>query len=131
MNLYLISASVLAILVGLVHSILGEKLIFKRLRQGRLIPTNGGNILHERHIRILWASWHGFAIFGWCLAALLFYFAQAKSLAELKAICGIAIIGATLLASIFVFVGTKAKHPGWIGLLAIAALAWLGLYSYP
>ena len=131
MNPYLLSAGVLAILVGLVHSILGEKLIFKRLRQGRLIPTNGGNILHEKHIRILWASWHALSIFGWCLAALLFFLAQAKSTAELKTFFGGAIIAATLAGSLFVFVGTKARHPGWIALLAVAVLVWLGVFSNP
>jgi hypothetical protein len=131
MNLYLISAGVLAILVALVHSILGEKLIFSRLRQGRLIPTNGGNLLHEKHVRILWASWHALTVFGWCLAALLFFLAQAKSTAELKMFCGGAIIAAMLAGSLLVFVGTKARHPGWMGLLAVAALVWLGVYSNP
>jgi len=46
MNAYFVAAAATAFVVGLVHSVLGEKLIFQRLRQGGgLVPTNGGNVL--------------------------------------------------------------------------------------
>lgn len=56
MNIYFLAAAVLLILIGLVHSILGEKLIFRRMRKGGFIPTNGGPALREPHVRILWAT---------------------------------------------------------------------------
>jgi hypothetical protein len=31
-----------------------------------------------------------------------------------------------LLGSAFVFVGTRARHPGWAGLLGVAVLIWFG-----
>ena len=58
MNWYFVIAAALAFLVGLVHSVLGERLIFRRLRQDGFVPTNGGKLLGERDVRILWASWH-------------------------------------------------------------------------
>jgi hypothetical protein len=131
MNFYLISASVLAFLVGLIHSVLGEKLIFNRLRQGHLIPTNGGSILREQHIRIIWASWHALTIFGWCVAAVLFFLADPKSTVEPKTFLAGTIIVTTLVGSLIVGVGTKARHPGWIGLFVVAALVWQGVYSNP
>ena len=57
-NWLLIAAAALAFVVGLVHSLLGERLIFRRMRVGGAIPTNGGIVLREAHVRILWASWH-------------------------------------------------------------------------
>ena len=76
MNSYFIAAAVLAFLVGLVHSILGERLIFRRLREGRVVPTHGGTLLGEGHVRILWASWHVLTVFGWGIAAILLWCLQ-------------------------------------------------------
>ena len=33
---------------------------------------------------------------------------------------------AVLASAALVLVGTKGRHPGWIGLLVVAVLAWLG-----
>ena len=49
----LFAAGCLAFVLGFIHSILGEILIFKRMRDGGIIPTNGGSLLEERHVRIL------------------------------------------------------------------------------
>ena len=58
MNWYFIAAGVLSFLIGFVHSVLGESLIFRRMRAGGFIPTIGGQLLREPQVRILWASWH-------------------------------------------------------------------------
>lgn len=127
MNPYFVAAATIAFVVGLVHSALGEKLIFRRLRQwDELVPTNGGNVLGERHVRILWASWHLVTVFGWCIGAVLLRLSW-PTLSEASTVfvaqaCAIA----ALIGSACVFIGTRAKHPGWIGLLAIAVCAWLG-----
>jgi hypothetical protein len=75
MNACLVAAAGLAFLVGLAHSVLGERLIFRRLRTGRLVPTNGGKVLGEGHVRIVWASWHVLTVFGWGIAAILLWLA--------------------------------------------------------
>ncbi len=127
MNNYFVAAAAFAFVVGLAHSVLGEKLIFQRLRQGGgLVPTNGGKLLSERHVRILWASWHIVTVFGWGMGAVWLRLAlpaapQAATGIGVQAIAIAALVGAAL-----VFFGTRAKHPGWIGLLAIAVCAWLG-----
>ena len=74
MNPFLASAAVLAFFVGLAHSVLGEYMIFRRMRAGHLIPTNGGRVIGEGHVRILWASWHVLTAFGWSMAAMLLWF---------------------------------------------------------
>lgn len=126
MNLYFASAALLAFLVGLVHSVLGERLIFNRLRQDGVIPTHGGKLLGEGHVRILWASWHVLTVFGWGMAAILFWLACRPLDQENTSFVVHAIATAMLSGSVLVFVGTRARHPGWVGLLGVAVLAWLG-----
>lgn len=127
MNAYLIAAAVLAWAVGVAHSILGERLIFSRLRQGRLVPTDGGTLLQERHVRILWASWHLPTLFGWVLAAALLRLASDSTGGGLTRPLVTCIAGGMLAGSVLVCYATRARHPGWIGLLGVAVLCWLGL----
>jgi len=123
MNNYLVGAAGLALVVGLVHSIVGEFMIFRRLRQQSLIPTNGGNILLERHVRILWASWHVLTVFGALIAFLLLHLAAIPA-ADRRGLGG-AIVLAMILGSLLVLVGTRGRHPGWVGLLGVAILVWM------
>lgn len=124
-GIYLMLAGILAIIVGLVHSVLGEIMIFNRMRRGTLIPTDGGERLRERHVRILWASWHLVTVFGFALAALLLRLWQAPSLPVAPYLIG-TISLATLAAALLVLIATNGRHPGWLGLLGVAALTWLG-----
>lgn len=126
MNWYFVIAAVLASLVGLVHSILGETLIFGRLRQNGFVPTNGGSLLGEKDIRILWASWHVLTVFGWCFAAILLWLSLPSPSTSSAWFIERAIVIAMLVGSALVFIGTKARHPGWAGLLAVAVFVWLG-----
>ena len=127
MNAYLIAAAALAFVVGLVHSVLGEIMIFRRMRKpGRVIPTDGGAILLGSNVRILWASWHVLTVFGWGMAAILVWLSQPISgSADDAAI--VHVIGMSMLiGSVLVLIATKGRHPGWIGLLGVAVLVWLG-----
>ena len=126
MNLYLMAAGVLAFIVGLVHSVLGEILIFRGLRSRGIVPTDGGQLLRERHVRIIWASWHVLTVLGWCVATILWWLAQDSSLSQSHEFVARAIAAAMLVSAAFVFVGTKGKHPGWAGLLGVAVLVFLG-----
>jgi hypothetical protein len=126
MNSYLMAAGVLAFIVGLVHSVLGEILIFRGLRSRGIVPTDGGQLLRERHVRILWASWHVVTVLGWCVATILSWLAQDSSPSQSHVFIARAIAAAMLVSAAFVFVGTKGKHPGWAGLLGVAVLVFLG-----
>ncbi|HEV2610222.1 MAG TPA: hypothetical protein VGU61_08135 [Noviherbaspirillum sp.] len=129
MNGYFIAAAVLAFAIGLIHSMLGERLIFGRMRSTGFIPTSGGSALREPHVRILWASWHVVTVLGWCMAATLAWMAIPSSSQPILPFIGEAIIAAMLASSLLVFVGTRGKHPGWMGLLGVAVLAAMGLYA--
>lgn len=112
--------------IGLIHSVLGERLIFKRMRSGGAIPTSGGNILREPHVRILWATWHLATAMGIGIAALLFWLALPSSAPPGRLPIAVVVIAAALAGSGLVLVGTKGKHPGWAGLLGVALLTAVG-----
>ena len=59
MNTALVLAAAALALVGAAHSVLGEILVFRRLRhRGGIVPTGGQPVLREFHVRILWGTWH-------------------------------------------------------------------------
>lgn len=122
MNSYLLGAAALAFVVGLIHSILGERLIFRRIRHKGLVPTDGGSVLREPHVRIQWANWHITTAMGWGMAAVLYWLGTHEAQRPLFAFIEQAIVLSMLASSVLVLVGTKAKHPGWIGLLGVAVL---------
>jgi hypothetical protein len=126
MQTQLLWAAIVAILVGLVHSVLGEILIFRRMRQGGVVPTEGQPVLRERHVRILWASWHLVTILGWALAAILLMLAASAGEPLAKTALARVVIGALLTGSALVLFATRGRHPGWLALLIAAVLGWLG-----
>ena len=123
MNNYMFAAGALAILVGLVHSVLGEILIFNRMRNKGVIPTVGAPLLRERHVRILWASWHVVTVFGCAIGAILLRLAFPFSENVLKIFVENTIAISMLVSSLLVLVGTKGMHPGWLALLGVAVLS--------
>jgi len=71
-NIYFLTAGILCFMLGLIHSILGEYLIFKDKRKaGNLVPTKVHTEFKESYLRIIWATWHLSSFFGWCIGAFL------------------------------------------------------------
>jgi len=129
MNIYYLLAGVLCIILGVVHSVLGEYLIFRHKRvRGHLVPTQGSSILKERHLRIIWATWHLASVLGWGLAALLIKIAlDFHQIDEALMQYIVEAIMYTLGAgALVVLIGTKGKHPGWMILLLILVLLLIG-----
>ena len=129
MNWYLAAAGTLTFAIGLVHSLLGERLVFQRMRSAGFIPTNGGPFLREPHVRILWASWHVVTAMGWCVAKTLFWLSLPLSKHLAQSLFAEAAVAPMLASSILVLVGTKGKHPGWAGLLGVAIVTAIGWYA--
>lgn len=129
MNLYFFIAAVICLIVGIVHSVMGEKLIFQAKRaKGKIVPSIGSKDLRQGHLRIIWATWHLASVLGWVLAAILIQIAQQapQSLDSLSAFIVNATVAGMLIGSILVLYGTSGRHPGWIGLLLVAILLVLG-----
>ena len=125
MKTYIFIAGILAIIVGAAHSVLGEILIFRQMRVSGIIPTNGAPLLKERHVRILWASWHIVTVFGWAFAAVMMRLAFPTDNDLLQTFVKHTIIASMLVSALLVLLGTKGRHPGWLGLAGVAVLVWL------
>lgn len=129
MNIYFLIAGILCFILGLVHSILGEYLIFKTKRDKKnLVPTKVSTGLKERHLRIIWATWHLASFFGWCIGAFLIKISFGQNNASVEFIDFMinSIIYTMFASSFLVLIGTNGKHPGWAVLLLIGILLIIG-----
>ena len=129
MNIYLLIAGILFFLLGVAHSVLGEYLIFNDKRnKGNLVPSKNSAEMKERHLRIIWATWHLSSFLGWCIWAILIKisFEQNELNSNISDFFVQSIIYVTFISSLLVLVGTKGKHPGWIGFLLIGILLLIG-----
>jgi drug/metabolite transporter (DMT)-like permease len=126
MNTWYLAAGSLAVIIGIVHSVLGERLIFHALREVGVVPSRGAPPLSGRHIRILWATWHIASVFGFCFAGLLWWLAFSTESGQIVPLLRNAIIVAYSVSGLLVLLGTRGRHPGWIGLLLVGLFTWLG-----
>jgi len=124
-----VAGAVLLTLIGVIHSVLGEVLIFSRMRIKGMVPTNGGNVLRERHVRILWATWHVVTVLAFLVATIITSLNTAQSSGLPGAWAAEIVVVALLASSALVGFGTRGRHPGWAGLLAVAVLVGLGTYA--
>ena len=121
MNAWLLAAAALAFATGLAHTVMGEMLIFQRLRRGSVVPTFGGEVLREGHVRILWASWHVLTLLGWCMAAMPVALAVWPASDMTRALARLIGLGMSA-AAMTVLIATRGRHPGWLALSVVALL---------
>lgn len=129
MNIYFLVAGILCFILGLLHSILGEYLIFKNKRnKGSLVPSKAIAELKEQHLRIIWATWHLVSFLGWCIGAFLVKVSseQGKLDSEIIEFMIQSTVYTMFASSLLVFIGTKGKHPAWVILLLIGILLIFG-----
>lgn len=119
----LATASVLALATGLVHSFLGERLIFRHLRASSIVPTLPAPPLQNRHVRILWATWHLASVLAWALAGLLWQLASGPGTTlSAQSVLVASAIG-FIAGSLLVLFATRGRHPGWIALAIVGGLS--------
>ena len=115
----LLAAGVLAILIGLVHSTLGERYILIRLFRQPLPKLFGDDTFTKQTLRFVWhlttLAWWGFAAL-----LLLLHFDQFSETRLLYVAA--AVFGFTGLAA---FVGSRGRHLSWLCFGAIAILILL------
>lgn len=127
MNYYFVSAGLLCFIIGLVHSVLGERLIFHRMRHpGQIIPRDGGDSLAVRQLGIVWASWHALSAFGFGFGVLMMAMGLGAWTPGDAEILTQTTAWSMAIGAALVLFGTAGRHPGWLGLGAVAALVWLG-----
>jgi len=122
MNAYLLVSGVLAILMGLAHSLIGEWLILRPLRSEGLPAVRGSGRHTKSTLRF---TWHVTSVLGFGTAAILLYFARQPSFDP-----GAVFVLRALSVSYFIcfgvsIVGSRARHPSWLVFLVIALLTWL------
>lgn len=126
MNLSMLVAGFLTVILGTAHSVFGELLIFRYLRRKEVVRIISVPPLKKQHIGILWATWHLATVLAWAFGSILFGLASPIQEGTLQVLVKNAATIAFLSSSFLVLIGTKGKHLGWIILLAIALLIWLG-----
>jgi hypothetical protein len=127
MSILLLSAAAISALTGVIHSVFGERLMFRQLRRESWLPTAAAPPLRGAHVRILWATWHLATVFCWAFAGLLVYLSSHAHNATLLQPILIATIIAHIGGAILVLVGTRGRHPGWIALGLVGVLCSLAL----
>ena len=111
-------AAFLAILLGAVHSWLGEKYILVRLFRRDNLPQLFGSA--QFTTRTLRFAWHVTTIAWWGFAALLVQLGQGSLTASSVA----QVLGYTFTASgLLPLIITRGKHWSWIVMFAIAGIA--------
>ncbi len=120
MNIYFSIAAFLFVLLGIVHSYLGERFILIPLfKWGRLPEIFNSEVLTGRTIRFVW---HLLTVAWFTLAAILFtldIFTPYTAVAKI-------IILASFASSVITLIETRGRHLSWVVLLAISLLVWLG-----
>ncbi|WP_395376352.1 hypothetical protein [Marinicella sp. W31] len=125
MNEWFFIAGCLALVLGIVHSILGEKLIFRSLGKQRLVSSEDDRVLRKKHIRTLWSSWHLLTLFGWSFAAIMLMMAWVADTTLWPLYMRWILMSTFLISTVFWIFGTRGRHPAWIIFLLITVLIGL------
>lgn len=124
MSVPLLVASVLIFLLGLIHSVLGELLILRPMKQVTGFPPILGSL--ELPKQTVWIVWHILTVFAWVLALIVGHAASQAALGEGDRFALRTIAVACVISAGFGVVGTRARHASWVAFLAIAILCWVG-----
>jgi hypothetical protein len=119
----LTAAAVLSALIALAHSVIGEYRIFRPLRRaGHIVPTEGGLLLREFQVRILWGTWHGLSAMGLGLAAVLIWLDEPAARAASAGRVEWCVALAMATTGLIVLVSNRGRHPAWLALWGVAVL---------
>lgn len=122
MDTLLIVGAVLAMLLGIAHSYLGERYILVRLfRRSNLPELFGSDAFTKQTLRF---AWHLTTIAWVGLASILLLIAIIDSSGQLSAV--LKAISLTFFVSSFVtLIATRGRHLAWIIFLSISLLIWM------
>lgn len=107
MSPWLFIAGALCCALACIHSILGERLIFRRWRDGLPIPRS--------HAGIIRASWHVLSLLAVAVGLVLWR-------VPLDGLSAAVLIVAFALSAALIAVWTRFRHPGWLVITVIALL---------
>jgi hypothetical protein len=120
----LLAATVVLVLLGGVHSLLGERLILRHLRAVRGLPhLLGSEELTRRTLRFVW---HVATLLAWGSAATTLRFSQVERLGSGERFALAALSWSLGACAALTLVVTRARHAGWAAFLAAALLTGFG-----
>ena len=113
-------AAILCLLLGLAHSVLGERYILIRLFRRDNLPKNfGSSVFTKQTLRF---AWHLTTVLSSAFAVILWH-AGSSGISQNEVL---RVIAYTFIASGFLpLIMTRGKHLSWLVLFAIGAIAWL------
>ena len=109
-------AALLAVFIGLVHSVLGEKYILMRLFRQPLPKLFGNDVFTRKTLRF---AWHVTSIAWFGFAAILFQFSWSDGSAANVLFAIAATFGITAFVAL---IASKGKHLSWLVFGTIAVL---------
>jgi hypothetical protein len=112
-------AAVLVVLLGIAHSVLGERYILTRLFRRELPVLFGGTEFTRNTLRFAWHLTTGLAF---ALGAILWLLADSPTPQLLARVLGCFLVASGVLPLVF----TSGRHLSWVILFAVGALciAW-------
>jgi hypothetical protein len=124
MNTCLITGAILAVLISVVHSYLGERYILTRLFRRTELPHLFGSDRFTR--QTLRFAWHLSSIAWIGLGGIMISFTYADPVQSRRV--AIQILSFTFfIHAIITAFATRGRHLAWIVYLAIAIVCWLGV----
>jgi len=116
----ILTASILCFVVGMIHSILGERYILIRLFRRDNIPRLfGSDYFTKGTLRFVWHittfAWWGFGYLLWLIST-------DQEISPQTVLYTISTV--SLFSGIFSFGFTKGRHLSWIVFLAIAGITY-------
>ena len=123
MNVALLVAGFLSALIGIAHSVLGEKLVLGPLFERGDVPKLLGSTSFTCHT--LRFTWHLTTVLLLGVGAVVAVFSLSPS--DPQSSCIIRVLAATFaVCSLLSLIGARGKHFSWWVFLIIAVLLWLG-----
>jgi hypothetical protein len=121
MNYWFITAAVLAALLGVLHSYLGERLVLGPFSQHREIPRLLGSRLAM--MRVLRFTWHLTTVLLFGAATITALIARPGEVEpEIASLLALTYLGSSLVA----LVGSRGRHFSWGVFLVCALCMWVG-----
>ena len=123
MSTLLYVAAILTFVIGIIHSVLGERYILTRLFRRNDLPALFGG--PEFTILTLRFAWHITTIAWWGFAAILILMATESLSFHNTAI----VLSATFLATgLIALLASRGKHLSWIVFLTIGGICLYGVF---
>lgn len=121
----LLIASFLLILIGLIHSFLGEKYILIRLfRRDNLPKLFGSDWFTKRTLRF---AWHITSIAWWGFAVILYFLANPNS--DTHANIFLTISAVFAVSGFISLIFSRGKHLSWLVFFIISLVSSYGVFA--